>query len=77
MIQRAIETAFHDRTLIVIAHRLGTLRHADIIIEMKDGRVAQLRNRKPEVVRKSKPAQPRTLGRDAFALSAQSHYTDT
>lgn len=31
----------HDRTVLVIAHRLGTIRNADNIIVLKEGRVAE------------------------------------
>jgi ABC-type multidrug transport system fused ATPase/permease subunit len=43
LIQRTIETAFTDRTLIIIAHRLGTLSRCDVVIELDQGRVGSVR----------------------------------
>lgn len=39
VIQKAIKTACHDRTMLVIAHRLGTLKDCDQVISIEDGRV--------------------------------------
>ena len=41
LIQKTIRTAFVDRTMIIIAHRLGTIRHCDQIVEMESGRVVK------------------------------------
>lgn len=41
LIQEAIDEAVADRTAIVIAHRLSTIKHADKIIVLKDGEVAE------------------------------------
>ncbi|MBT4120376.1 MAG: ABC transporter ATP-binding protein [Candidatus Peribacter sp.] len=40
-IQAAIDEAVSGRTAIVIAHRLSTIKHADKIITMKDGQLAE------------------------------------
>ncbi|WP_162901529.1 ABC transporter ATP-binding protein [Breoghania sp. L-A4] len=40
-IQRSIARVARDRTSILIAHRLSTIRHADRIIVMDDGRIAE------------------------------------
>jgi ATP-binding cassette subfamily B protein len=40
-IQRSLELVGRDRTVIVIAHRLSTVRHADRIHVMEDGRVVE------------------------------------
>lgn len=40
-IQDAISTVTHGRTSFVIAHRLSTVRDADVILVMRDGRVVE------------------------------------
>lgn len=40
-IQQAIESIFGDRTVVLIAHRLSTVRHVDRIIVLEDGRVIE------------------------------------
>ena len=37
----ALETLLVDRTAIVVAHRLATIRHADRILVMQRGRLAE------------------------------------
>ncbi|QWC87036.1 ABC transporter ATP-binding protein/permease [Nocardioidaceae bacterium] len=38
-VQRALDTALEGRTSLVIAHRLSTVRHADLILVVEDGQV--------------------------------------
>jgi ATP-binding cassette subfamily B protein len=42
LVQEAIDRLLTGRTVIVIAHRLSTVRHADKIVVLEDGRVAHL-----------------------------------
>jgi ATP-binding cassette subfamily B protein len=40
-VQRALEAALEGRTSLVIAHRLSTVRHADLILVVDGGRIVQ------------------------------------
>lgn len=40
-VQAALERLFQDRTCLVIAHRLSTVRSADVIFCLEDGRIAE------------------------------------
>jgi ATP-binding cassette subfamily B protein len=40
-VQRALDTALQGRTSLVIAHRLSTVRNADLILVVEDGRIVQ------------------------------------
>jgi ATP-binding cassette subfamily B protein len=48
-VQRALTTALEGRTALVIAHRLSTVRDADLILVLDDGRVVE-RGRHDELV---------------------------
>jgi ATP-binding cassette subfamily B multidrug efflux pump len=41
LIQEALDYLMKGRTTFVIAHRLATVRHADVILVMKDGRIVE------------------------------------
>ena len=41
LVQEALERLMADRTTLVIAHRLATVRAADRIIVMDDGRIVE------------------------------------
>lgn len=41
LVQDALERLMHDRTVLVIAHRLSTVQHADRILVMDQGRIAE------------------------------------
>ncbi len=40
-VQRALRTALDGRTSLVIAHRLSTVRDADLILVVDDGRIVE------------------------------------
>ena len=40
-VRKALETLMADRTTIVIAHRLSTVRNADMIFALNEGRVVE------------------------------------
>jgi ABC-type multidrug transport system fused ATPase/permease subunit len=40
-VQEAIERLLAGRTVFVIAHRLSTVRHADLILVIEAGRIVQ------------------------------------
>ena len=40
-VQRALDTALEGRTSLVIAHRLSTVREADLILVLEDGRIVE------------------------------------
>jgi subfamily B ATP-binding cassette protein MsbA len=41
LVQQAVEELMHDRTVLVIAHRLSTVRQADQIMVLEGGRIVQ------------------------------------
>ena len=41
-VQHALETLMHDRTTVIIAHRLSTVRSAGRIVVLDEGRVAEI-----------------------------------
>ena len=40
-LQRALDEALRDRSALVIAHRLSTVRHADVILVVEDGSIVE------------------------------------
>ena len=44
LVQDALDNLMRDRTTVIIAHRLSTVKNADLIVVMKDGEIKQLGN---------------------------------
>jgi ABC-type multidrug transport system fused ATPase/permease subunit len=42
IIQKALEKVFRNRTSIIIAHRLSTVRNSDTIIVLHEGTIAEM-----------------------------------
>ena len=42
--QKAIENLMKDKTVLVIAHRLSTVRHADKIVVIESGQLVEIGN---------------------------------
>ena len=40
-IQRALEILLEDRTSFVVAHRLSTIRHADVVLVLDHGKIIE------------------------------------
>ena len=43
-IQQAFNTMMQDRTSFIVAHRLSTIKEADVILVMKDGHIIEQGN---------------------------------
>jgi subfamily B ATP-binding cassette protein MsbA len=43
-VQAALEKLMQNRTSIIIAHRLSTVTHADLIVVMDQGRITEVGN---------------------------------
>jgi subfamily B ATP-binding cassette protein MsbA len=52
LVQEAIDRLMEHRTVLVVAHRLATVRHADQIVVLDRGRVIE-RGSHPELVRRN------------------------
>ncbi|HEX7239707.1 MAG TPA: ABC transporter ATP-binding protein [Longimicrobiaceae bacterium] len=41
LVQQAVDELMHDRTVVVVAHRLSTVRRADLIVVLEGGRIVE------------------------------------
>jgi subfamily B ATP-binding cassette protein MsbA len=69
LLQQALENLMVNRTTIVIAHRLSTVRRADRIVVIEDGRIQEM-GRHDELIRKSASLY-RRLYQLQFALGTE------
>lgn len=51
-IVEALNSAFKNRTVIVVAHRLSTIRNADQIVVLNKGRIVEIGNHENLIARK-------------------------
>jgi ATP-binding cassette subfamily B protein len=62
-----MERLMHGRTTFMIAHRLGTLANCDARLEIEDGRVIRLEQRRIPVATVSKNvAEPLPRSKDTY-----------
>jgi len=61
-VQEALQLLMHDRTTLVIAHRLSTVRHADRIVVMENGEIVETGSHKDLMEREGQYARLYNLG---------------
>ena len=67
-VQAALDSALRGRTAIVIAHRLSTVRKADVIAVLDEGRIAELGTHDELVARGGHYASQLAAGRDSATV---------
>ncbi len=54
LIQDAVDKMLKDRTSFIVAHRLSTVKHADVILVLDDGRIIERGNHRELMVKKGR-----------------------
>ncbi len=65
-IQAAFNTLMEGRTSFIVAHRLSTIRRADVILVMKDGNVVEMGNHDELIAKNGAYAELEAAGRSAL-----------
>lgn len=67
-VQEALQILMHDRTTLVIAHRLSTVRHADRIVVMENGEIIETGTHKDLIEKDGQYARLYNLGLNSSAI---------
>lgn len=76
IIQRGIETLRQNRTLILVAHRLSTIRHADQILVLTDGNIVESGTHETLMDRNGKYAEYVRTSQNGFFNESQGEPLD-
>ena len=68
-IQAAFNTLMEGRTSFIVAHRLSTIRKADVILVMKDGNVVEMGNHDELIAKNGTYAELEAAGRSALSMA--------
>jgi ABC-type multidrug transport system fused ATPase/permease subunit len=71
LVNRALETLMVDRTVVIVAHRLSTMRRVNRIAVVADGRIAELGAHGDLIARNERYAALYRQWQDASALPGE------